>query len=97
MTRGDHTAVHNAERSMAVELFKAQFGDAKLDTDTDTIHVEIPGNSVKVDWDSDKVSCTPADPALHARVVTCMERMRAALEKIQPGELSSAQDTGTAL
>lgn len=97
MVHGDHEAVHNAERSMAVELFKAQFGHATFDRESDTIHIEIPGNSARVDWDNDKVTCTPADAALHARIVTCMERMRAAFEKIQPGELSSANETGTAI
>ena len=93
---GDSRGVRMAEKSMVVELLKAQFGAAVLDHKTELITVSIPSNQVTVDWESDTVTCSPTDDALHMRITTCLERMRAALERIQPRQLSGT-DTSTAL
>jgi Pre-mRNA 3'-end-processing endonuclease polyadenylation factor C-term len=85
---GDDAALRMAEKSMVVELLKAQFGSAALNADTGRIAVTIPSNQVSIDWENDEVACDPADEALHARITTCLDRMRAALERIQPRELS---------
>ena len=95
LTKGDDEAVRLAEKSMVIELLKAQFGSAALDASTGLISVTIPCNQVAIDWEGDKVTCNPSDDALHARVTMCLERMRAALERIQPQELSG-HDTQTA-
>ena len=96
MAEGDDEAVQAAEKSMAIELLKAQFGSAALDPKTQHIVVSIPSSQVVVDWDGDKVTCHPADPPLHSRISSCLERLRAALERIQPAS-SSQQDTASAV
>jgi hypothetical protein len=94
LLEGDDDAMRRAEKSMVIELLKAQFGSAALDPKTQYILVTIPCNQVSIDWENDKVTCNPADEALLGRITSCLERMRAALERIQPHELSN-QDTGT--
>lgn len=96
MADGDEEAVQAAEKSMVIELLKAQFGSAALDPKTQHIVVSIPSSQVVVDWEGDKVTCHPADAPLHARISSCLERMRAALERIQP-QGSSQHDTASAL
>lgn len=86
--------MRRAEKSMVIELLKAQFGSAAHDPKTEYILVTIPCNQVSIDWENDKVTCNPADEPLRCRITSSVERMRAALERIQPQELSN-QDTGT--
>jgi hypothetical protein len=91
MAKGDAETQLAAEKCMVVELLKAQFGNASLDFKTGLITATIPSNQVVIDWEADKVTCTPADAPLLARVTTCLERFRAALERISPldGSLAS--------
>jgi hypothetical protein len=89
LARGDDEAVRAAEKSMVLELLKAQFGNASVDTTTNEIVVTIPSNRVVIDWENDKVTTNPVDQALKARVETCMDRMRSALARIDPGDSSN--------
>jgi hypothetical protein len=93
MAEGDTEARLAAEKCMVVELLKAQFGNATLDFKTGQITASIPSNQVVIDWEGDKVTCSPPDPPLRARVTACLERMRAALERISPQDTSQACTT----
>lgn len=93
MVDGDINAQQNAELSMVAELIKAQFGGVNVDIKTQTISVEVPGNQVTVEWKSGDIICNPPDPSLHARVATCLQRMRAALSRFEPTKMEAAVDT----
>lgn len=88
MMAGDAAAMQRAEKAMVVELLKAQFGSAASVPQSQFIKVTVPGNEVHVDWDNDTVNCSLADEALQSRVTASLERMRAALARLQPAQLS---------
>jgi Pre-mRNA 3'-end-processing endonuclease polyadenylation factor C-term len=94
LAEGDDEALRVAERSMVLELLKAQFGSSSLNEKTGEINVTIPSNQVTVDWEADTVACEPADAALIARVQACLDRIRAALDRIHPATMSG-KDTDT--
>lgn len=94
LARGDDDSVKAAEKSIMVELLRAQFGEAALDEDGDNIYVRIPGNTVTVDWETANVKTDPEDQALRGRVETCLQRLATALMRLEP-DPSSSQATGT--
>ena len=96
LARGDDDSVKAAEKSIMVELLRAQFGEASLDEDSDNIYIRIPGNAVTVDWNTGKVTTEPEDGSLQARVEMCLQRLQTALMRLEPTATSS-HTTGTAL
>lgn len=96
LARGDDDSVKAAEKSIMVELLRAQFGEAALDEDGDNIFVRIPGNTVTVDWETGTVKTEPDDPSLRGRVETCLQRLVTALMRLEP-DPSSSLATGTVL
>lgn len=96
IAEGDAGAVRAADKFIAVELLRTQFGSAEVDDKTGEIVVSIPSNRVVVDWEMDNVTTEPEDAALKGRVLACCSRLRVALRRVDPQEDSSAQDTTTA-
>jgi hypothetical protein len=94
LAEGDDDALRVAERSMVLELLKAQFGSSVLNDKTGEIIVTIPSNQLCVDWEADNVTCEPMDAALVARVQACLDRIRAALHRFHPATMSG-RDTNT--
>lgn len=95
IAEGDKEAVKAADKFIAVELLRTQFGSAEVDETSGKIVVNIPSNRVLVDWEMDNVTTEPEDVALKGRVLTCLGRLRVALHRVDPAG-SSAQDTATA-
>ena len=93
---GDREAVKAADKFIAVELLRTQFGSAEVDDKSGEIIVSIPSNRVVVDWEMDNVATEPEDPVLKARVVSCLSRLRVALRRVDPNGASTSQDTATA-
>jgi hypothetical protein len=81
---GDQDAVNAADKFIAVELLKQQFGSAEVDEKSGEIVVEIPSNRVSVDWETQAVHTEPEDAALRARVLTCLKRLKEALKRVDP-------------
>lgn len=94
---GDQEAVRAADKFIAVELLRTQFGSAEVDGTSGEIVVSIPSNRVVVNWETDDVTTDPEDTALKARVVSCLSRLRVALRRVDPQGASSAQETATAV
>lgn len=81
IAEGDDKARNLAELSMIGELMKAQFGSVRVDSKARTVQVDLPSNQVSIDVDEGTIVCEPQDPSLELRVQTCLDRMRAALQR----------------
>jgi hypothetical protein len=96
IAEGDKEAVRAADKFIAVELLRTQFGSAEVDSSSGEIVVNIPSNRVVVDWEMDNVTTEPEDAALKGRVLACLSRLRVALRRVDPQGASSANETATA-